>query len=260
MKAIGLACLPVVFALTGAGSVGAEDKAAPCRELLDKATKAMGGEAALAPLQAAYFRTKGSFLFLDRIETAFTDEWFVDGERYRIYVNLEVKDLQVEESLVLNGDKGWLWESQAKRTVDLPPVMVTAARESLYAFRLLHRLPALKSKPFELSPLEEIKIKDRLAVGMKVVQKGHPEVRLYFDRETALPIKSEVRLREYDIQAATAGQVANYAFYFAEYKDFLGLRHFSKITLEREGKHFYQSTVVEISPTGRLNAILFDRP
>ncbi len=259
MKAIG-SSLPVFFVLAVACSVRAEDKAAPCRELLDKATKAMGGEEALAPLQAAYFRTKGSFLFLDRIETAFTDEWFVDGDRYRIYVNLEMKDQKIEQSVVINGDKGWLWESQTKRTVDLPPVLVTAARESLYAFRLLHRLPALKSKPFELSPLEEVKIKDRLAVGMKVMQKGHPEVRLYFDRQTALPVKSEVRLKEYDIQAATAGQVAAFAFYFADYKDFLGLRHFSKITLEREGKHFYQSTVVEINPTGRLNPILFDRP
>ncbi len=263
MRKTCLASLSFCLALAGAGLGRAEDRSASCHELLDKAIKAMGGEAKLAALKVAIIKTKGTFLFLDRIETTFSDEWFVDGDRYRIYLTGEVKGQQGQqfrESVVINGDQGWLGEDQTGRTRDLPRALLTAAKESLYTVRLVHRLPTLKSKPFELTPLGEIKVGDRQAVGLKVTQKGYPEVCLYFDQQTGLPAKSEVRLREFDIQAGAAGPIVTYAFNFVEHKDYDGLRHFSKVTLQRDGKQFYESTVVDISPLDQLNRVLFDRP
>lgn len=260
MRKACLASLSFCLALAMAGLGRAEDRPASCHELLDKAIKAMGGEAKLAALKVAIFKTKGTFLFLDNTDTSYSAEWFVDGDRYRIYLDAEIKGRAIRTSVVINGGQGWLCDDQTGKASDLPQVWVTAAKDSLYSVRLLHRLPALKSKPFELTPLGEIKVGDRPAVGIKVVQKGFPEVGLYFDRQTGLPAKSEVRVREFDIQADAAGPAITYAFSFPEYKAFDGLQHFSKITLQRDGQYFTRSTMVEISPLDRLEKILFEKP
>jgi hypothetical protein len=47
----------------------------------------------------------------------------------------------------------------------------------------------LTDKGFTLTPLADIKVNDQPAAGLKVSYKGQPDIRLYFDKETGLPIK-----------------------------------------------------------------------
>ncbi len=259
MNKICLASVVIFLSLAVAGLTQTQNSASS-QELLDRAIKAMGGEAKLAALKVMTLRTKGTYFFNDKIEISFTDDWSVAEDRFRLELSGQAKGEQFQETWTINGDQGWLWESQNDKTTRLAQDLLLCLKQSLYAFRLVHRLPALKGQPFELSGLDEVKIGERLAVGLKVAQKDHPDVRLYFDKQTGLPLKSEVRVKEYDIQAQAVGDVVTLAFFFADHKDFDGLKHFSKITLKRNDRQIYETTVNEINPREKLDAGLFGKP
>ena len=77
------------------------------------------------------------------------------------------------------------------------PASVAASDEELATQKSDHRAGAimsvlpLKAKAFTLTPLEPIKVDDRPALGIKVTRKDYPEVTLYFDKETHLPVRVE---------------------------------------------------------------------
>lgn len=258
MKKIWVALLLGVASIwAGAGQT--QDKTAP-KELLDRAVKAMGGEAKLAALKVLTLRTKGSYVLKDKAEVSFTDDWSMAEDRYRLELRAQSKGEQFQETWTSNGGVGWMWESLGDTTTRLPGEHHQYLSQVFYAVRLVHRLSALKGPPFELTPLEEVKIGPSMAVGLKVVQKDFPDVKLYFDKDTSLPLKSEVQLKEYDSQAGALGNSVTMAFIFSDYKEFDGLKHFAKVTLKRNDRMIYETVITEINPREKLDDELFGKP
>lgn len=101
---------------------------------------------------------------------------------------------------------------------ELPKELLIPIKECFYAVRLAQTPVRLKYKSFGLSPLGEVKVGTSEAIGLRIIHKGHPDVCLFFDKKTGLPLKSEVRIQEWK------GQEASYEFFFMDYKDFDGLR------------------------------------
>src|SRR5262249_19531577 len=135
-------------------------------------------------------------------------------DRYRMEWELEAMNQKVLLLMVINGDKGWRLAGGAVQEIGKEEM--TDAREELYVIWLSTLLP-VKDKEFDLAPLPAIKVNGQDAVGVKVAKKGHPDVKLYFDKSTNLLVKVERRARE-------AGFVVNKEDVFSEHKSFDGIK------------------------------------
>src|SRR5947209_9536517 len=132
--------------------------------------------------------------------------------------------------IVLNGDKGWA--QAAGQNSDVPPNYVPFLKDLFYALRMPQVVPQLTDGAFKLAPLGEVKVGDRPALGVTVTHKDRKDVGLYFDKETGLPVKAEVRLTDPDGKETTVEAV------YADYKEFDGLKHPGKITIKVDDKEF----------------------
>jgi hypothetical protein len=241
--------LGVCLVLTGSSSLWAGGAADP-KVLLDKAIKAMGGAAKLDKLQSVSW--KGTMEVDDNGQKFNVKHEGAMQTGDKIRVELEVdhngkKDITI---LVIHGDQGWA--SNRGKVKEAPEKDLAAVKYVFYSLRLPHLLTTLKDKAFKLSPLDETKIGNRAAVGIKVEQAGRADVNLYFDKENHLPLKTEVRVDD-------GRREQTFEFRFGDYKDFDGLKHYTKLTLKAEGKEFI-TDLTEVRPGARLEPRLFTKP
>src|SRR5262249_50759449 len=128
-------------------------------------------------------------------------------------------------------------------------------RDVFRTVRLPQNLTALRGKDVELSHLGEVKVNDRTAIGLKVATKGRPDVDLFFDKETALPLRAEVRVKE----PGQANEIL-YAFDFADYKDVNGVKLFGKMTFKRDDKTFMEMEFSDFQLQEKLGDDTFAKP
>jgi hypothetical protein len=223
------------------------------RPIIDKAIKAQGGEEKLAKQKA--FQMKGGGHFYGAGEgIPYTAEWFIQGEKqFRFDLALKVMDQTITVTKIVNGDKGWV--KFANMVKDMSKDELTEEKAEMYVGYVTTLLP-LKDKAFKLSPLGEVKVDDKTAVGIRVTREGKREVNLYFDKTTGLLVKVENTVRD-----SMAGfKEANQEVFYADYKEFDGVKHATKIKLLRDGKRYVEAEITEIRPQERLDDSLFAKP
>jgi hypothetical protein len=152
--------------------------------------------------------------------------------------------------LVFNRDKGWRASSGA--TKELGKEEIDEFREEAYTLWVSTLVPLL-DKQFELSSLPEARVLGQPAAGVKVVSKGHAEVKLYFDKKTNLLVKTERKARE-------AGLDLNKESYFADFKDFDGVKLATKQVDLSNGKKAADLTITSYRFPNRLDDRVFDKP
>lgn len=230
----------------------ADDEQKAAREILDKAIKAMGGAEPVARMKSLTWKAKAK-ISINEAEVTTTEDWSAKNlDRYRVDVNLTIGGNNVIGTLVINGDKGW--GKANDKTNELEKGLATGFQNIFRSGRLIHLLPQAREKPYGLSPLGELKVGDKEALGVRISQKDRPDVSLYFDKKTGLPLKAEVRVVEMEGAAELA-----YEVFFNDYKDFDGLKHPSKITVHRDGKQAVETEISDVKPQD-LDEGLFDKP
>ena len=90
------------------------------------------------------------------------------------------------QTIVVNGDKGW--QSAGGPAMALGAERLREIRNEMYVLWLTTLTP-LKKDDVQLSPLPDIKVHGEAAAGIKATSKGHPDVKLYFDKKTHLLVK-----------------------------------------------------------------------
>ena len=90
---------------------------------------------------------------------------------------------------------------------------VAELQESTYIEYVSGLLPLLKEK-FELTSLGEAKVRNQPVAGVLVKSKNHPDIKLYFDKTTALLIKIEFQRKEPN------GKPMLMETYLSDYRDF----------------------------------------
>jgi hypothetical protein len=221
--------------LLRSGSVGAAD--GDVAAILDKAIKAHGGAEKLALERAIHIKSKGTFDIGGG--TDFTAESTTQGGKFRTVVQLSVGGQEVTATVVFDGVKAW--EKANGETKEQEGDLLDETRESAYAMRL-RRLAQLRDRSLELSPLGEAKVNDRPAVGIKVASKGHRDVKLFFDKESGLLIKTERRM----LDAMTQQEILE-EWIVQEHQEADGLKVPKKILLNHDGKKFMEMENVEVT-------------
>lgn len=209
--------MPAVLLLATAGESWAADPKGALA-IIERAIQAHGGEAALNRAQTRQ-RTSSGVMVLASEEVPFTDELTMQlPNRLRWSVETGTGARKAALTVVINGEKGWQITGGA--ATDLSKERLQEMRDELQVLWLATLTPLKvlqEANSVTLDVLPAIKVADRPAVGVKILRQSQADVRLYFDRETALLTKVE---RE----AKSAGQLVPRASVLLEYKEFGGVK------------------------------------
>jgi len=113
----------------------------------------------------------------------------------------------------------------------------------------------LKDKAVNLSTLGEIKVDDRPALGVRVSSKGHRDINLYFDKETHLLVKSEMR-----VKVEATGMEANQETFYGGHKEVGGIKEPMKFVIKRDGKPYLNAEVEEVRRGEKVDDSVFAKP
>jgi hypothetical protein len=139
--------------------------------------------------------------------------------------------------------------------IDTPADAVPLFKAGLHAFRMAQMLTPLKHKDLTLSSLGEIKINDRAALGIKIAKKDHPDLDLYFDKESHLPVKCGLRIKEPETE-----KEATYEWLFSGFKEVAGVKHTMQVVLNRDGKKRLGMEISEVKPEENVEETVFAKP
>jgi hypothetical protein len=155
--------------------------------------------------------------------------------------------------LVMNQERGWIQANG--RTSDLPRDFHRSLIDCCYAFGLALMPQGLKDADFQLSPAGEIQVNDRPALGVRVGRKDWPDVNIYFDKASSLPVKAETRIKKPDTQREVTAELT-----FGDYKAFDGIPSFTKMTWRWDGRIVLDRELSEVKRLEKLDESTFARP
>jgi hypothetical protein len=223
------------------------------KEIIEKAIKAYGGQERLAKMQASQFKTKGSIDILGGI--TFDQSASIQyPDKIKETTAMAVMGQNISVTSIFDGTKGWIKVSDM--VMDMDDKVLQAMKNAMYAMRISQRVFLLKNdKEFEISPLGEVKVNDRPALGIKISSKGQKDINMYFDKETGLMAKFEHRT----IDAMSGEEIAEERI-ILDYQEVDGLKVPKKVMVNREGKKFLEAEVVEMKFVDKLDDGEFAKP
>lgn len=235
--------------------LGAPNQAAPeqeARAIIQKAIQALGGEGPVAKLQCVRMKAQGS-LEIEGNQGTFTLEFVIHNPgRVKMDMDITSGNAKINLIRVRNRDHGW--ETINGQAVEPKPRQTTEIQAWGHLFEVRGLLPLLKDKAYTLSPLGEIQVNGRPAIGVKVTAKGQTDIDLYFDKASMLLVKS-VRWS----LTPTAKEVTLETLY-SDYKESDGLKQPMKHQLRHDGRKFIDMEVTEIRFVDKIDAEEFAKP
>jgi hypothetical protein len=229
----------------------------PALVMVERAIAAHGGADALAEQQALTVRAKG-YTRTSSTEnptepfTSHSTRLLPDKLRQEIRVGMERGEDEPEPAdyiVVVNGDKGWM--RTGGQVYELTGAPLAAWQLELWVMQVSSLLP-LKDPTVKLRLVAEEWLP---AHETLIVQHPkQPEVRLSFDKKTALLAKTEYRTTN---AAGTPIQQENF---YDQFKKVGGVQRFHHYTVRRDGEPFVEAEVLEYKPARTADPKLFAKP
>jgi hypothetical protein len=232
--------------LVSLGAARADDQDA--KSILDKAIKALGGEEKLAKVQAFAWKAKGTVSFNGN-DNEFTSETTIKGFDH---LKREFGNDQFHGVLVVAGDKGWrhFGDNQAELEGD----GLAGEKRNIYLQVIPITLVAIKGKGFKYEAAGEEKVGDKPAVILKITGPDGKDFKLFFDKESGLPVKEVATVRGF--QGDDVEQEATYS----DYKDYGGIKKATKGQVKRNGEVFQVFELTEFKVLDKVDPETFTEP
>jgi uncharacterized protein (TIGR03067 family) len=219
--------------------------------VLDNAIKAIGGEARLHKANAISWKARGKSVNNGN-EYPFTNETIVQGlDQIRMEYEDEIDGNRVMGATVLDGDKGW--RKNGDNITKLDGDRLANQKRNLYLLVVPITLVPLKGKSFRIEPAGEQKVGDKPAIGLKVTGPDGKDFNLFFDKESGLLVKLEVRL-------GSQGGEFTQETTFADYKDFDGIKKATKMERRRDGQKILEQEILEFKVLDKVSPEMFAEP
>jgi hypothetical protein len=249
-RILALVVLGCVFAGYGRARAADKDDAVA---ILDKAIKAQGGADALA--KAVQFIRKGTgTLTLIEMDFAITDELLVQRP-HRLRLTREVVGPDKQKTrvvLVLNKDMGW--QENGGVAAELSEQRVSELKEEVRVQSVCLLLPlVLKDSAYQLATAKEILVDGKAAAGVRASLKGHPDITLYFDKDSGLLVKIDRKAKE-------AGIEVDKEHFFSDYKEVDGVKLPTRAFEKLNGKKFTDLKVDSYKLLDRVDEAQFGKP
>lgn len=215
-------------------------------DLVKRSVKYLGGAKNLKKYKALSFTEEGVF--------------YGDGEGMEYtgkYSSLGTSKMRMEIvgvfTQVFDGKKGWM--QQGGQTIDMNDDQIKAMKSQMYAGMVMQLYPIV-GKKFTLSFDGEEKVDGKKAVIVKVMKKGHKDVRLFFDPKTAALVKAEYTAP----MDGMPGKNVKYTTIYSDYKSDGKIKYASQYLMTRDGKKFLKSKIISFKSAEKLPPKTFVKP
>lgn len=239
-------CLALCFPL---GTHAQEDDV---KAVLRKSIEAHGDKL-LLKYRASTSKFKGTMELMGMKLNIHGESSFQKPDKMKNSLTLEIKDKAVQIVQVFNGKTFWL-SSQGQTKEIKDEKVLKEVRESLEVEGSSNFVELL-DKPYKLSPIGEVKVKGRDAIGIRVSKQGQRDISLFLDKKTYLLVKNE--MRSYD---PTTGQEVNQEKFFSDYKEQSGIQIPRHVVVHKDGKLFMDLELTETRPLEKLDDAVFAMP
>lgn len=223
------------------------------KALIEKAIAASGGEALVKQAKSAVsWKTKGKVYPMGQ-EIAFTGKgcrMLPDKMRQDLEINANGNEMKI---VFGSGSKGsWMVLNDA--AMDAPESQQTSAQIELHATNVCG-LVALRGDGFKLESLGASEVDGKKVEGIKVSMKDKPDIKLFIDPSSNLVVKCEFKTVD-----GQSGSEVNQEMFFADYKDFSGVKRATKIMIKRDGEKFLDSESTDYKVEDKVDEKQFDKP
>jgi hypothetical protein len=238
-----------IVLLVTASALPAQDTA---RAIVERAATAHGGLGRLARLRADRIQVKGNVIIEDK-ETPFTAETTVQlPGQFKNVMTVTTSKGRVTLVQILNGDKVLVTLDGQPQKVE--GTAISEMRDTFALNRAIRLAPLLMERNYDLATLDEVKVGDRPALGVRVTARGQRELKLYFDKETNLLVKTEHMLEGPD------GKTSKQEVFYGDFRDLGGYKRPLKLAAYRDGKKVMEAEIVDVKYLDRLDEEEFSKP
>ena len=245
----GAFCLAVLLYGLGSPARASDDKA---KAIIDKAAQALGGDEKLNAAKNFTWKAKGKINIMGN-ESDFTLEGAAQGlDHYRGQFEADFGGNKVKGVTVLNGDKGW--RKFADNNMELEKDGVANEKRTLYLLAAPVTLAPLRDNNFKVEAAGEEKVGDKATAVLKVTGPDGKDCKIYFDKESGLPIKLVAKVIGFMGEEFTQENT------YANYKDMGGIKKATKIEIKRDGEKFMEQEITEFKAVDKLDPKTFDQP
>jgi hypothetical protein len=248
-RLIGAAlALALVSGLVGTARAADKDTDA----ILDKAIKALGGQDNLSKAKNLNWKSKGTITIMGA-DNPFTTSATAQGlDHFRSEIEGEFGGNKFQALSVLAGDKGW--RKFAGNVAAMDKDAVANEKRTLYLNVIPMTVLPLRGNGFKVSAAGEEKVGDKPAVVLKVIAPDGKDFKLYFDKQSGLPVKSVAKV------IGLGGDEFTQETYYSDYKDMGGIKKAAKVQSKRNGEKFLDATITEFRPLEKIDAKTFEEP
>jgi hypothetical protein len=250
MKRFGSAILATMLVLGPVRFAWADDSDA--KAVIDKAVNALGGRAKLTAAKAITWKTKGK-LTLDETDHDFTTRVIAQSiNHYRYDYEFELNGLPSKGVTVLDGNQAWQKRgAQIRKLQDEP---LANEKRAVYLLIVPEMPSLLAAEGFKVEISTEENIGGKPAAVLKVTPPDGKDFKLYFDKESGLPVKLHARVTNLRGTEREEGKT------FSDYKDFGGIKRATKVVSTLSGKKFVSAEVTQFKVLDKVDPKAFEEP
>ena len=220
------------------------------KAIVNKAIAAHGGKENLEKYPAMTFSGKGTFYGLGQPIEYKADWKMYLPNKMRFDMQMQFNGQNIQFLEVVNEKKGW--QKINDMVKELSKDELKEKHFQLYVDQLSQLTPLLKPG-VKLSPLGEVKVMDKEAVGVKVTQEGKRDVNLYFDKNSSLLVKTEYEVKE-------MGMAQTQEAVFSNFKKINGVMQAQQVLIFRDAKKFVESEVTSMELLEKIDSGAFEQP
>lgn len=242
--------LTLAFWFLSINPVRADDNNAGA--VIDKAIQALGGQDKLKKAEMASWKGKAKITFGDN-ENEFSSQTTVqDLDHYRGEFEGDFNGNKFKGVTVLNGDKGW--RKFGDMGMEMDDAAVANEKRMVYLQVIPITILPLKGKGFKAEMAGDEKVGDAMATVLKVTAPDGKDFKLYFDKESGVPVKSVATVLGF------MGDEFTQETSFGNYKTIDGIKKATKIESKRDGQKFVEQEITEFKVLDKIEPGTFDEP
>ncbi len=226
---------------------------ADLKAVLRKAIEAHGGAKLLTKYQGATAKFKGTMQFMGNEAAIAGTVNFQKPHTLKNATKMDINGKNIELTQVFDGKKFWM--SIMGKTMEITDEKIVKELKESLQTEGAAGFTAFLEMPYELSPIGEVKVKGKDAIGIRVSKKGQRDFSLFFDKKTHLVVKSETRA--YD--PVSSEEVTQEKFIIG-YQDKQGMKVAKRIEIIKDGKAFMDMEITDVHAVEKLDDAMFMKP
>ena len=222
-------------------------------QLLAKAIEARGGSVALTKLHRMREQQKGTMRISGK-DIAFEVETLIQlPQQIKMVHTLHAGNQQEQYWCIVNGEEGWE-KLQKQPPQPLSQLNLSARLDDLFITRMIH-LVDIKAPECTIHAIPAKRVDGQMCVGIKVNATKRPDLFIYFDPSTFLPVKYECQLRDPNF-----GKLIQQEIFVREFREIQGVKYPHQTIIYHDGNRFIESQISKVELLEKIDEKEFMKP